>query len=57
MRKYKSLLLSMRQGVLFLVRFNNFDRTVGFYWSYTLLLEPTVLMCSYIHVCMSSVCI
>ena len=25
-------------GILFLVQFNNFDQTVGFYWSYTLLL-------------------
>ena len=26
------------KGVLFLVRFNNFGWTMGFYWSYTLLL-------------------
>ena len=26
--------------VLFLVRFNNFDQTMSFYWSYTLLLKP-----------------
>ena len=25
-------------GILFLVRFNNFDQTVGFYWNYMLLL-------------------
>ena len=37
---------SMRLSVLFLVRFNNFDRTMGFYWSYTLLLKPPVLMYS-----------
>ena len=29
--------------ILFLVRFNNFDQTTGFYWSYTLLLKPPVL--------------
>ena len=26
------------RGVLFLVRLNNFDWTLGFYWSYTLFL-------------------
>ena len=31
-------------SVLFLVRFNNFALTVGFYWSYTLLLLSPVLM-------------
>ena len=43
------LLLSMWPGVLFIVRFNNFDRTTGLYWSYTflLLLEPPVLMSSW----------
>ena len=30
-------------GVLFLVQFNNFDQTTGFYWSYTLLLKPAFL--------------
>ena len=29
---------------LFLVWFNNLDWTVGFYWSYMLLLLPPVLM-------------
>ena len=34
-----ALLLSMHMtDVLFLVQFNNFARTMGFYWSYTLLL-------------------
>ena len=33
---YKPLLLSMSPAVLCLVRFSNFDRTTGFYWSYTL---------------------
>ena len=42
-RRHKPLLLSMWPGVLFLVQFNNFDRTVGFYWSYM----PPVLMCSW----------
>jgi len=33
------MLLSMHvTSVLFLVRFNNFALTMGFYWSYTLLL-------------------
>ena len=32
---YKSLLLSMWPGILFLVWFNNFYRTTTFYWSYT----------------------
>jgi len=32
------MLLSVHvTSVLFLVRFNNFDRTMGFYWSYALL--------------------
>ena len=31
-------------NVLFLVRFNNFTLTMGFYWSYTLLLYLPVLM-------------
>jgi len=30
-------------GVLFLVWFNNFTVTMGFYWSYTLLLKLPVL--------------
>ena len=42
--RQKSLLLSVWLGVLFLVRFNNFDRTTGFYWNYTLLLKPPILM-------------
>ena len=33
-------------SVIFLLQFNNFARTTGFYWSYTLLLQPPVLMCS-----------
>ena len=27
----------------------NFDWTMGFYWSYTLLLKPPVLMCSWCY--------
>ena len=42
--RQKSLLLSVWLGVLFLVQFNNFDRTTGFYWNYTLLLKPPILM-------------
>ena len=30
-------------SVLFSVQFDNFDRTMGFYWSYMLLLKPPVL--------------
>ena len=38
------MLLSVHvTSVLFLVRFNNFALTVGFYWSYTLLLKLPVL--------------
>ena len=44
---YKLLLLSKWPVVLFLVRFNNFDQTIGFCWSYMLLLKPPVLMCSW----------
>ena len=33
--RHKSLLLSTWLGVLFLVRFINFDQTIGFYWSYS----------------------
>ena len=39
------MLLSVHvTSVLFLVRFNNFALTVGFYWSYALLLQSPVLM-------------
>ena len=39
------MLLSVHvTSVLFLVRFNSFALTVGFYWSYTLLLYSPVLM-------------
>ena len=31
-------------SVLFLVQFNNFALTTGFYWNYTLLLKLPVLM-------------
>ena len=41
--RHKPLLLSMWPGVLFLVWFNSFDRTKGFYWSYTLLLSRPFL--------------
>ena len=34
-------------SVLFLVQFNNFVLTMGFFWSYTLLLKSPVLMCSW----------
>ena len=33
-----------RVSVLFLLRFNNFTLTRGFYWSYTLLLKLPVLI-------------
>ena len=36
--------------VLFLVWFNNFALTTGFYWSYMLFLKSLVLMCSYTHI-------
>ena len=39
LRRHKALLLSTWLGVLFLVQFDNFDRSTGFYWSYTLLLK------------------
>ena len=35
-------------SVLFLVRFNNFALTTGFYWSYMLLLKSPVLMHSWV---------
>ena len=42
------MLLSVHvTSVLFLVRFNNFTLTMGFYWSYTLLLQSPVLMRSW----------
>ena len=48
------MLLSMHvTSVLFLVRFNNFALTTGFYWSYTLLLKSPVLM----HSCIMYTCI
>ena len=34
------MLLSTCQVFYFLVQFNNFDRTTGIYWSYTLFLYP-----------------
>ena len=54
----------MTAGVLFLVRFNNFDQTTDFYWSYTLLLKPPVLMrfcfkdniCSFIFTSLLGTC-
>ena len=46
LHRHKPLLLSTWPSVLFLVQFNNFDRTTRFYLSYTLLLKPPVLMCS-----------
>ena len=47
--RHKPLLLSTCPSVLFqygsiLVRFNNFDWAMGFYWSYTPLLKPPILM-------------
>ena len=64
--RHKPLLPSMWPGALFLVWFNNFDRTtrvtcsyssrpflcalVGFYWSYTLLLKPPILMRSWLEI-------
>ena len=47
------ILLSMDvTSVLFLVQFNNFALTAGFYWSYTLLLKLPVLMwSSNVYVC------
>ena len=39
------MLLSVHvTSVLFLVRFNNFALTMGFYWSYTLLLKSPLRM-------------
>ena len=46
MCRHKPLLLSMW---LFIVRFDNFDHTRRFYWSYTLLLKPPVLMHSWMN--------
>ena len=43
---YKPLFLSTWLGVLFLVWFNNFNWTMGFYWSYTLLFKPLILIAS-----------
>ena len=34
---------------MFYIRFSNFDRTMGFYWSYILLLKPPVLMHSWYY--------
>ena len=42
-----ALLLRTWLGAEFVVRFNNFALTAGFYWSYTLLLKPPVLMHSW----------
>ena len=43
--RLKALLLSTWPGVLFLVQFNNFDWTKGFYWSLHAL---TLAACSYV---------
>ena len=32
------------------ILFNNFDWTTSFYWSYTLLLKPAILMCSWLGI-------
>ena len=37
-------------SVLFLVWFNNFAPTMGFYWSYTLLLKSLILMHSWYRI-------
>ena len=46
---------------VFLVQFNNFDRTIGFYWSYMLFIYPPILMRSCVmHVetdCKSWLCL
>ena len=49
--RHKLLLLSMWLIVLFLVRFNNFDQTTSFYWTYTFLLNPPILMHSCLSIC------
>jgi len=36
--RHKAIVAKHVTGVLFLVQFDNFDQTMGFYWSYTLLL-------------------
>ena len=41
------LLSTQVTSVLFLVQFNNFALTTGFYWSYNLLLKSPVLMHSW----------
>ena len=43
LRKMLMLLSVHVTSVLFLVRFNNFALTMGFYWSYTLLLYSSFL--------------
>ena len=50
LRKMLMLLSMHMTSVLFLVWFNNFTLTMGFYWSYTLLLWSPVLM----HSCWGS---
>ena len=45
--RHKPLLLGVAKhmtGCSILVWFNNFDRTISFYWRYMLLLKPPVLM-------------
>jgi len=44
------LLNHAHASVLFLVWFNNYDLTTGFYWSYTLLLQLTDLQSTSIPV-------
>ena len=46
LRRHQPLLLSTCRVFYLYEQFDNFDRTMGFYWSYTLLLKPPVLMCS-----------
>jgi len=43
LRRHKLLFVT---GFLFLVWYNNFDQAMSFYWSYTLLLKPPILICS-----------
>ena len=45
------MLLSIVLGVLFLVQFNNFDRTTGFCWSYTLMHSHNKQACMSIQPC------
>ena len=47
LHRHKPLLLIACRGIVFSVWFNNFDQTMGYYWSYTLLYSSHPFLCTF----------